>query len=168
MSYTKFETNNSAWTNKQFTASPVTEGVRFDLAVSDPVDNNNNMKNVDVHVKFDDIDPGGEVNGSPITYQIHIILEEEVDTDVWSTVAETFGQAYGDLQDGARCVAKLIVQERNTSDEGQPFTITNGFKWYANDNPGDRFRLRVCAVEQDINGTAALVSANITAAYKLY
>lgn len=166
--FNSLETNNQAWDNKLFS---VPAGVQvddfYDLAVSDPIANPNNMGNIDVFVNFDAMNPNATVQGLNPSFIIVILLEEEISPGNWSIMAESFGQRFNTMAPGST-EAKFIVQTKNPSDQGQPFSTFKGFKWFVNENPSDTMRVRITVTDQNPTGNTGLVSATVTGAYRLY
>lgn len=167
--FQKLETSGDDWSNKLFTVdtNTIIQYEPYDLAVSDIITNNSGAENIDVIVRFDSVDPGQAVSGNSISYWIFVYVEEEISINEWSIIAESFGQRYGDLTNGPK-EAKFIIQTRNTSDQGQPFSTSQGFKWYVNESPSEKLRVRVEVIENNTSSPARLVSANITGSYRLY
>jgi hypothetical protein len=169
MAYQKLQTSNDDWTDKQFVVDPnlVVSGEPFDLAISDTINNNSGAENIDVVVKFPAINPGQAVNGTSISYFLQVFVEEEIAPGEWDAIAESFGQRYGDLTNGPE-EAKFIIQTKNTTDQGQPFTTANGFRWYVNENPSESLRVRISATETNPSGPAKLVSIDLSGSYRIY
>ena len=175
MGWSPLKTGGSDWDNTQFLVDTpnIVADVPFDLAVSDDISNNADAENLDVFVRFVSMDPGMSVpkpggGFQDPTYWISVYVEEEITAGVWKQIAESFGQPLNKVQDAGGIEASFIIQTKNTTDPGQPFNTVNGFKWFVNENPSEKIRVRVCVREQSPGGLGALVSVNVTGAYRLY
>lgn len=168
MAWQKIETSNQEWSSKLFN---VPAGVQvdeyYDLAVSDTITNPNDMGNMDIFVNFDAMVPNATQQGLNPSFIIVVLVEEEVGTGEWSVLAESFGQRFNTMAFGST-EAKFIIQTLNPSDQGQPFSTQNGFKWFINENPSEKMRLRIVVTDTNPTGPAALVSANVSGSYRLY
>ena len=163
------ETGGADWNITQFTAdtTTVSPDQLYDLAVSDVISNNADADNLDVVISFDEILPGGSVSGVSASYRLFIVVEEEIATGVWNSIADSTQQLFRDMPNGPT-EAKFIIQKNSTADQGQPFNTLNGFKWFVNGAPSEKLRVRLFFEEMTPGGTAALQSVKVTGVYRLY
>ena len=163
------ETGNAAWNQSQFTADTtvVSPDQMYDLVLSDTIQNNSDAENLDVVVTFSEILPGAPVGGVQPSYRLFIAVEEEIIPGVWNSIADSTQQRFRDFP-GGPTEAKFIIQKNSTADQGQPFNTLNGFKWFVNEAPSERIRIRIFFEELTPGGAAALQSIRVTGAYRLY
>lgn len=167
--WSNIETSNADWSSSQFVADTtiVSQDQLYDLVVSDTIANNSTADNLDVVIKFHDIVPGSSVNGVYPSYRVFVVVEEEIATGVWNTIADNTQQPFKLFPSGAK-EAKFIIQKNGSGDNGQPFNTLNGFKWFVNEAPSETLRIRIFFEELTPGGAAALQSITVTGAYRFY
>lgn len=169
LAWDHIETGGADWDSAVFTAdttTPLPPFGLYNLVVGDVITNNSNSDNMDVIVTVENVTPGGPTGGFGPSYKLWIAVEEETTPGDWSVVADSTGQAI--ITNDQPNERKFIIQKNSTADNGQPFTTLNGFKFFVNEAPSGRMRVRIFFEETTPGGAAALVNATVTGAYRFY
>lgn len=168
MSWNTLETGQDNWNDLVATApngAPV--GETFSYLSSDVFSNNGNAENLDVRVSIDNILTAAAPNGESPFFLLFVVVEEEVEPGIFRVVADSTAQIINPFTP-LPAEREFVIQNKNPSDAGQPFSYLGGFRFNVNKTPSEKMRVCISMQDSRAGGPAGVESMEVTGTYRLY
>ena len=172
------DSSGSDWDNSTFSidynggtdalGEAIVPGQPFTIAVSAPFNNNNDLENLEVFFRVDDLTPSAQDNTNPYPqYQLTFVVEKQVTPKDWAILIQSDGIP------GSTALGKtyeLFANEGAFHDTGQAFNTDTGQQWFRNIGPSETIRIRIIAVNTAFPtpNPADIISLTVTGSRRLY